>query len=54
MYDDDSARMYEEFTAIQGNKVGLGIATEAARDFILAGRIVRFYKEEALDANRAG
>lgn len=55
MYDDDDfARMYEEFTTIQGNKVGLGIATEAAHDFILAGYILRFYKEEAFEVERAG
>ncbi|KFY50470.1 hypothetical protein V495_00270 [Pseudogymnoascus sp. VKM F-4514 (FW-929)] len=51
---DDAVRMYEEFKAIQGNKVGLWIATAAVHDFILVGHIVRFHKEAALAAERAG
>lgn len=50
----DDVKTFEEFKAISGNKVELGIEKGAVHDIILIGHAVGFEKEAAFGAKRAG
>ncbi|KAE9378595.1 alpha/beta-hydrolase [Stipitochalara longipes BDJ] len=50
----DNVKVYEEFTAIKGNKTELQVAAQAVHDIILIGNVVGFEKEAALAAKQAG
>ena len=49
----DITRVYQEFKAIQGNKVELQVQTRAVHDIILIGNIVGFEKEAVVAAKAA-
>jgi acetyl esterase/lipase len=50
----DHVKTYEQFRAVQGNKVRMEIERGAVHDIILIGHVVGFEKEAALGAKRAG
>lgn len=51
---DHNVQLYEEFKAVEGNKVDLEVIADGVHDVILAGQWVRFTKEAALAAKVAG
>lgn len=50
----DILKVYEQFSAIPGNKVAFQIEENCVHDIILTGPIVGFQKEARLGAKRAG
>jgi acetyl esterase/lipase len=50
----DILKLYEDFTAITGNKTYLEIEKEAVHDIIFVGHAMGFEKEAALGAKKAG
>ncbi|KFY34347.1 hypothetical protein V494_06846 [Pseudogymnoascus sp. VKM F-4513 (FW-928)] len=51
---DHNVQLYEEFKAVEGNKVDLEVTPYGVHDIILAGQWVRFTKEAAQAAKVAG